>query len=149
MPRLFQRSALSATTSNSGRAGAGPTRQVLEVARPRIRGAAEDEDALSSRSRNGSSGVAAEIRVDGDGVEAEVVEEGAGVGFRRVADVAALAVADDGDVARDGRERFAQDAVALLAQRLIEGEVRLVGADEVARRVDDGAIERRRRRRRA
>ena len=79
----------------------------------------------------------AAVGINSRGIELVNVEERSGVKTGGVSDVAALGVGDDRDVLGDRAQGLEHDLHAAHAERLEEGEVGLVGADEVAGGVDD------------
>ena len=117
--------------------------EVLEVGRARVRCAADDDRRLVRTLDPRLDGIEAEIRVDRCCVEAQIVEKSLHVGARRVLDIAALRIGERDDVRWNGGQRLSERCVAALrAERLVERDVRLVRADEVARRFDDRDVER-------
>ena len=81
------------------------------------------------------------VGVHSHGVEAQLVENRGRIPLGRRSDVAALGVGDRYQVVGNRGERRLQQRIAVGPHRFIEGQVRLVRADEVGRRLDDAPHE--------
>ena len=110
----------------------------LQVRAARVRGAAQDDHAAVCPRQVGVERILAHVGVDGDGVGAVALERFARVLRGRGADVAPFRVEDQRDV-RIVLAHVAADVFQLLfrAQRGKIGDLRLEGAGQVGRGIDD------------
>ncbi len=116
--------------------------QILQVARARVRGPAEHHDAAILAPQEGLERVASEVGIHRDGIGSVALEGLDGVALRGVADVAALGIENDRNAGVGAMNVFdgALELVFRLVRRVV-GELRLVGADQVRRGVDDRLVE--------
>src|SRR3989338_6743229 len=109
----------------------------------------EHDDALVRPSIKGLEGLSAEIGVHGDGICLQMIKCGSCILHVGVADVASLSVEYDCDtrcVLNDIHDRLAKCSPPLITMRFIERRVWLVGRDDVFCRINDRAIECKKRR---
>ena len=113
----------------------------LNLWRAGVGSVAQDEDSMTQMIDKGLNGVSAQVRVHRHGICFPYVEGRMGVCCGSGPDVASLGVQDHGDTCWDTLDRFLQAAKSFYAQCLVEGVVRLIGADQIRGRFDDRGVE--------
>ncbi len=114
--------------------------QLLKFTSAGIGGVTEYEETFVGITRKSVDAIASQVGAERDRVCLQVVEAGGGVGGGGAADVATLGVEDYRNIRRDCRQRGAQRCHARRAQRLVEGDVGFVGADQVGGLRNDSAV---------
>ena len=115
---------------------------ILEFAAFLVRCPAQDDDALVGPIEERPKCPPAEVRMNRDGISAQMVESRPHIAQVGVVDVAALGIEDDRHLWRclvevpNGELEVEHRPVTL-----VEGTIRLIGRNQVTRRIDDGAIE--------
>ena len=116
--------------------------QILEIAGSGIGGAAQNHHATIAIPQERLKGVTAHVWIHGDGIGTVTREGFEGILFGRAADVTALGIKNDRHmrcVFADMRNGCQQHVFEAGGSEI--GDLRLVGADQIACRVDDGTVE--------
>ena len=113
----------------------------MEVGRPNIGGAAENENPLFLVLDEGLDRVVAQIWVHGSGIEAEGFKERFSICASGVTDIAPFGITDDRDRLRNVSHRLLQRLKPLNSHSFVKGKIGFVSTHQIAGGVYDALVE--------